>query len=216
MSSAHKTNRFTNELQTHLEGVTAQHFAAQRLRLRQEWEPRLVGELIAIAGECGLLLGEAVGEYAATTWTQRNQGAMRLRLSLGFMKIARQHAEAARGLLERMTRSEADARAGALTINGMLAEPPRLWESHQAMGGLERLSHGPILERAVIQGCHRFTRWVMAYLNTTDLDKGDLVEAQAHLDGLVKRWRNQLATVARTTLYSAAGNAKQVVSRTLQ
>ncbi len=120
MSSAHKENRFTREIQAHLEGVTAQHFAAQRLHLRQEWEPRLVDELTAIADECGLLLGETVGEYAATPWTQRNQGAMRLRLSLGFMKIARQRAEAARGLLEQMTRSEAEARAEDEAVKALM------------------------------------------------------------------------------------------------
>eukprot|EP01022_Parablepharisma_sp_SALTPOND_P012035 TRINITY_DN15373_c0_g2_i1.p1 TRINITY_DN15373_c0_g2~~TRINITY_DN15373_c0_g2_i1.p1 ORF type:complete len:261 (-),score=31.23 TRINITY_DN15373_c0_g2_i1:219-1001(-) len=35
-------DRLTRELQALLEGVTAQHFATQRLR--REWEPRLVGE----------------------------------------------------------------------------------------------------------------------------------------------------------------------------
>ena len=43
MNSVPKASRFSRELQAHMVGVVGRHFAAQRLRLRREWEPRVGG-----------------------------------------------------------------------------------------------------------------------------------------------------------------------------
>ncbi|MEW5912908.1 MAG: hypothetical protein AB1814_10160 [Thermodesulfobacteriota bacterium] len=205
-----------HEFEDHLRELTSLGLDAQWQRIKLEWEPQITAVLTSAAKASGKALLSAIIQYQRTPWPRRNLASLRLRLVREITAIADDRAHTAKELLAEMVRQESREQADLLTINGLLAAPPRLEHAHpDPTYWPRRLAAGAALDRAVAASLAKFLSAVFDAAQEAEPSGTGLAQLREAVDQAVGRWRSRLKAIAHTMIYSVANRTRQVVSQSL-
>jgi len=206
----------TMEIQQHVNALVTAGQLAQNVRFKEEWEPKVTQALAGLADRCQKKLLQALSEYESQPWTRRNPEALKARLLKDWAAAVAEASGKAKDILVEMVRREAAEAGEVLTLNGLAAPLPEFARMHpDPEYWTRRLAAGEALDQAVAKSFFKFSARAFAELIDFWLAEKTPADTSERLEGLARKWRGQLETIARTVLHAAANRTKQAASQAL-
>jgi len=199
------------QFESYINNLIAVGFVAQWIRVRSEWEPKIINDIELIVNECLRNLLAMIDNsntvnnlYSASAWQNTK---------LKCIDVVNKYLSCITTTIIKMLSSEITCLYEILTLNHLIPGDANLGSLHpDPAHALARLAGGHALEAAVTRSLADFLLRVRDELERPRAGQSEPADLPQRLEALTASWQSRLEAVGRTAVHAAFNRTKLAIS----